>query len=213
MTDEPESEDQAYFHAIEKTFIRLRGAPLLLSPSDWRMAQSWRRAGIPLELVEEALETVFHRREKRGAKGRVQSLRYCREAVETAWEELQELVAPSRRDEAETVDAAAQLELLVKALPDVDVVERLDLGNRIRAIDGAMSEREKALGALESEVYAAVAADLSKDERKALEQRVDTVLADLPEPLEGLERDRAAERLRRQILRRRMGLPQLTLFN
>ena len=43
--------DQAYFQAIEETFVRLRGAPLLLSPADWQVARRWHRDGVPLPLV------------------------------------------------------------------------------------------------------------------------------------------------------------------
>ena len=100
MTDDASDEAQQYFRAIEEAFIRLRGAPLLLSPEDWRQAEQWRRRGVPLELVLAVLEQVFARRLERGARGRIQSLRYCAQAVETAWQEVEALTAGGRRREA-----------------------------------------------------------------------------------------------------------------
>ncbi|HXO27368.1 MAG TPA: hypothetical protein VOA80_08500, partial [Thermoanaerobaculia bacterium] len=119
MTDQENDglEDHAYFLAIEDHFVRLRGAPLLLSPADWQVARRWHRQGIPLELVRRALEEVFARRRERGAKGRISSLRYCAPAVEAAWTDHSELAAPGARVEAEAFDAASRLAALAAALP------------------------------------------------------------------------------------------------
>lgn len=110
-------EDHAYFLAIEDHFVRLRGAPLLLSPADWQVARRWHQQGVPVELVRRALEEVFARRRERGAKGRISSLRYCAPAVEAAWTEHSELAAPGTRVEAEAFDAASRLAALAAALP------------------------------------------------------------------------------------------------
>src|SRR5260370_40504073 len=69
-------EDHAYFLAIEDHFVRLRGAPLLLSPADWHAARRWHQQGIPLELVRRALEGGVPRRRGRGAQGRVSGPRH-----------------------------------------------------------------------------------------------------------------------------------------
>ena len=45
---EGSAEDQAYFHALEEAFLRLRGRATLLSAADWQVAREWRRAGIPI---------------------------------------------------------------------------------------------------------------------------------------------------------------------
>jgi len=208
-----ESSDQAYFHAVETLFIELRGAPLLLSPADWRITRGWREAGIPIDLVREALETVFRRREERGTKGKVQSLRYCRDAVESSWEEFRELSAPGDQKGADTVDVDKQMAQILRAFPENETIERLGLKERIAAIEGSLSERETELQALEAELYRELEHDQGDEERESLEQRILSVLATLPEPLAGAERERATERLRRQILRRRNGLPVLSLFS
>jgi hypothetical protein len=113
----PGAADQAYFLAVEDIFVRLRGAPLLLSPADWQAARRWHRQGVPLEVVREALEEVFARRRERGAKGRISSLRYCGPAVEAAWERHSDLAAHGERAPAEAFDAAGRLRRLAAALP------------------------------------------------------------------------------------------------
>ena len=61
--------DFGYFQTLEEAFIRLRGAPLLLSPADWQMAKEWRQRGIPVELIERVLgEVLEERREGEAAE-------------------------------------------------------------------------------------------------------------------------------------------------
>jgi hypothetical protein len=87
----------AYFHAIEETFLRLRGSGCLLAPPDYQAARGWHTAGVPLDLVLAEIAGVFERRRERGDRGPVNSLRYCASAVESAWAELRELQAPGDR--------------------------------------------------------------------------------------------------------------------
>lgn len=95
----------AYFHAIERVFIALRGAPLLLAPADWQIARRWHHDGVPLSLVLDTLAAVFAKRRERQAagalSGRIVTLRYCAPAVDAAWLEQRALLAPGlRADEA-----------------------------------------------------------------------------------------------------------------
>src|ERR1700682_2604255 len=79
-------EDRAFFAAAEAAFIRRRGTPFLLSPTDFALLKQWRALGVPLEAVETGIDDAFTRREERSAIGRVNSLSYCRDAVLEAWE-------------------------------------------------------------------------------------------------------------------------------
>lgn len=79
-------EDRAWYEAVEAAFIRRRGTPFLLSPSDFALLRQWRVLGVPLEAVEIGIDDAFGRREERKAVGRVNSLSYCRDAVLEAWE-------------------------------------------------------------------------------------------------------------------------------
>src|SRR5512143_3536121 len=79
-------EDRAYYAAAEAAFVRRRGTPFLLSPTDFALLKEWRALGVPLEAIEAGVDEAFTRREERRAVGRVNSLSYCRDAVLEAWE-------------------------------------------------------------------------------------------------------------------------------
>ena len=122
-------EDRAYYEAVEAAFIRRRGTPFLLSPSDFALLQEWRALGVPLEAVEAGIDEAFTRREERKAIGRVNSLSYCRDAVLEAWERRAETARGKRPPDAGAeVDAKARarrpsrarLEAARSRRPDLD---------------------------------------------------------------------------------------------
>jgi hypothetical protein len=229
-------EDHAYFLAIEDHFVRLRGAPLLLSPADWQVARRWHRQGIPLELVRRALEEVFARRRERAAKGRISSLRYCAPAVEAAWTEHSELAAPGARVEAETFDAASRLAALAAALPSIaggrsgpagpgglpgspglvglrglaglraELVALADAGLDPQAIEERLAE-------LDRRTLDGALAALDAEERAALDATLDKAIGTVAGRLAAAEIERARGRLARQVLRERLELPMLSLFS
>jgi hypothetical protein len=220
VDDETETdglEDHAYFLAIEDHFVRLRGAPLLLSPADWHAARRWHRQGIPLELVRRALEEVFARRRERGAKGRISSLRYCSPAVEAAWAQLSELAAPGARTPPQDFDACARLTALAAVLraspglPEADEL-RAELASLERsgldpqAIEDRLAELDRRMldGAL---------AALAAAERAALDATVEKAIGAFAGRLADSEIEQARGRLARQVLRDRLGLPMLSLFS
>lgn len=206
------AEDHAYFRAVEDVFIRLRGAPLLLSPADWRVAQRWHRLGVPLALIETTLAEVFAKRGERGARGKVQSLRYCAPAVEAAWEEVQELQAPGEREEeAPALDVPARLEALAAALPP-KLAGRDELAAAIRALTGPPETVEEALVRLEEETLDAADRRLRAPGRDELERQADASLAGVADRLPAAEVEAARERLLRRLLRKRIELPVLSLF-
>lgn len=211
-TDLESSDAHAYFRAIEETFVRLRGAPLLLSPADWRVAEGWHREGIPLELVRCVLEEVFARRRERGARGRIQSLRYCVGAVERAWEEVRELSGPGRKAAAVPLAVEPRLEALAAALP-ADLPERSLWAGRITGLGGDSAGVEEALAALDGELLGRLEASLEESRRREVDARVEASLGALASRLTREEVNLAKERLRRQVLRQRLGLPVLSLFS
>jgi hypothetical protein len=210
--------DHAYFQAVEELFVRLRGAPLLLSPADWQVARRWHREGIPLDLVRRSLEEVFEKRKERGARGKISSLRYCAPAVEAAWAALRELTAPGDREEAAPWDPSARLAALAGSLPEGFPAWE-DLAGRLRALGAQASETsdaeglESRLAALDREMLEAAAAGLSEADRAELETAVEATLGSLRGRLSAGELERSRERLGRQLLRRRLGLPLLSLFS
>jgi len=210
------AEDHTYFLALEETFIRLRGAPLLLSPADWQTARAWRREGIPLELVRRTLEQVFKRRREREAKGPIPSLRYCSRAVKGAWAKIQELTAAGERGEAPAFDLPGRLAALAAALPE-DVPRRSAWQERIQSLADVSGEDmeavEEGLARLDEELLSAAAEPLDEAGERALEAEVEHALSALAGRLSKQELERSRTQLRLRLLRRRLGLPVLSLFS
>jgi len=205
------ADDHAYFQAIEDCFIRLRGAPLLLSPSDWQLARHWHRQGIPLGLVLETLEQVFASRQARGAKGKVQGLRYCASAVEKAWLERSELVATGERQVVEPIDITERLGRLSAALNTCQAVPR-DLADRVTALGGTPEAVEATLASLDREMMEMAVASLDGTSIEEIRGSVEGSLAKLHSRLSESEALRVRERLFREGVRRRLSLPVLSLF-
>lgn len=213
---EPEDLDHSYFQAVEEIFVELRGAPLLLSPADWQVARRWHQEGVPLELVRSTLGEVFARRKERGAKGKISSLRYCAPAVEAAWADLRELTAPAHRMEAPAFEVAPRLAALAAALP-AGFSGREALATRLNALlnslTGDPQQIEEQLSAMDREMLDRAAEGLDGETRSELEAAVEKTLASLGGRLPAAELESSRERLARQILRRRLGLPVLSLFS
>ncbi len=82
-----------YFTEIEEHFQRRRGSLLLLSTLDWALIETWREAGIPLEVVLRGIDEAFDKYEARQSKGRqrrINGLAWCAQAVMEAAEQQKE---------------------------------------------------------------------------------------------------------------------------
>ncbi|HKP12833.1 MAG TPA: hypothetical protein VJZ91_12000 [Blastocatellia bacterium] len=77
-----------YFTEVEEEFVRRRGKPLLVSPLDWALIESWKNAGIPLHVVLRAINKSFDSYDARPRKYRkVNSIFYCQQEVEASFAE------------------------------------------------------------------------------------------------------------------------------
>lgn len=77
-----------YFTEVEEEFVRRRGKPLLVSPLDWALIESWKTAGIPLRIVLRAINRAFDAYDARPRKYRkVNSVFYCQQEVESSFAE------------------------------------------------------------------------------------------------------------------------------
>jgi hypothetical protein len=75
-----------YFTEVEEEFVRRRGKPLLISPMDWALVETWKNAGIPLHIVLRAINQSFDAYDARAQKHRkVNSMFYCQQAVEASF--------------------------------------------------------------------------------------------------------------------------------
>ena len=98
-----------YFTEIEEYFWKKRGAHLLVSPLDWAIMETWRKAGIPLDAALKGIDRAFesYQKSRRGGLGKpLKSLAYCTDAVLEAAEEQQEAAAGSGPNAARVARAA-----------------------------------------------------------------------------------------------------------
>jgi hypothetical protein len=150
--------DEQYFLRVEQHFGRRRGGPLMLSPSDWRLLEGWRAQGIPLRVVLRGINQAFDRFAASGPRpDRINSLRYCAQEVQAAWEDH---CGAYRRSDTGTADstglpaASAHLAAVAtacrraaSALGDaaaaclVDAADELD-GLERHAREGSLDARE-----------------------------------------------------------------------
>jgi hypothetical protein len=76
-----------YFTEVEEEFVRRRGKPLIISPLDWALVESWKNSGIPLHVVLRAINRAFDARESRSTVIKVNTIFYCEQAVEESFAE------------------------------------------------------------------------------------------------------------------------------
>ena len=204
--------DQAYFRAIEELFIGLRGTPFLLSPADWQQAQKWYRQGIPLGLVLSSLEDLFSTRAASGKRGRIQSLKYCSGAVETAWGDYQDLAATGEARATQPLDTKTRLKSLSAAIPE-NFPDRAKICARILALQGSPEEVERGLLELDRLTVDTAYRLLSLSERSELDRSVDLAMERLEPRIEMDSQEDVRRRLKEQSLRSAIGLPFLSLFS
>ena len=219
--------ESEYATLIEETFIAERGTPFLLSSKDWQLIRTWRESGIPTDTVVRAVRETFEKRRARGAAGKINSISYCAAAVEERWEmERRGLVGQGegRRDE-KPVEIGPRLENLVAALRSAKGavaggVDRETLGKgiekaiaKIEALprEGSFEEIEEKLFRIEASLVRKLLAAFDASSAAAVEASVAGALGETdgvsPEVVE-----RMRKALTRREVRRRLGLPAITLF-
>jgi len=203
--------DHAYFQAIEECFIRLRGAPLLLSPADWQLARSWHETGIPLTLILETLERIFAQRAESGAGGRVQGLRYCAPAIETAWKTQAEIQATGSRTPPMALDTRGRLDALSKAVRQLGF-DATSIADELDALDGSPDVVEKSLVDLDRRLLEIAERSLDRTALDKIGLSVDRSLERVRARMDEEEVARVRLRLFREAVRRQCELPVLSLF-
>lgn len=88
----PQDNDQAsYLERVERHFGLRRGGPLFLSPRDWHVVNKWQERGLPIEVVLQGINRAFDAIHASSTRTqRINSLAYCRQHIEDAWQEHRE---------------------------------------------------------------------------------------------------------------------------
>lgn len=140
-------------------------------------------------------------------------------AIEVLLENEKEDAELGRRKEAIVgdgedpgLDLPARLENLAAALPP-SLAGRNVVAEQIRAFEGGAEAIEKNLAELEREVVRQATEALPPAEVDAVERELADSLATITQRLPADKVERAGDRLREEILRRRMKLPVLSIFS
>ena len=160
-----------YFTEIEERFQRRRGSLLLLSTLDWALIETWREAGIPLEVALRGIDEAFDKYEARQHKGRqrrINGLAWCAQAVMEAAEQQKEAAIGMAVSADNEADAGFEAQRIVGHLEDA-----------AQALDAAAIAQESY-----SEYWASSLAALALRLRAMAEE-----LAAPPAKLEELERE------------------------
>src|ERR1700693_974944 len=215
-------EDRRYYQAAEAAFIRRRGTPFLLSPRDFALLKEWRVLGVPIEAIEQGIDAAFSRREERQARGRVNSLDYCVDAVLEAWERRAEAsVGRGGGRSGSEPDIAGALRGLAGSLADL-ALRRPDLAGPVEsasrsierlAMSGKNAEEiETSLARLDKRLAKALYDALPGPERDRLDAEVQTALSRANIRMDADTAERTRRALSRRTLREVLDLPRLTLL-
>jgi hypothetical protein len=232
-----------YFTEIEDEFVRRRGKHMLVSPLDWSLIETWQQRGIPLRIALRGISQSFDTYDQQPKKiGRtVNSLMYCQQAVEEAYQQYMNSQVGTHEDQDGTVETDTEPGFSVQALRDA--LE--DWQTSIRLIGEKHQDDSFFLEALERATsrLGAIVVQIEQPDHKYLEQ-LDAEL-NLIEGilLEGVTRNAGEDKLGRltaeaekelksyksrmekeiylqtlknrvaQKLRTEYGLPRLSLFN
>lgn len=206
------SENHRYFRELEELFINLRGAPLLLSPADWKTAREWFRLRIPLDVIEGVLRELLGRHPERRGRAGVRSLRYFDSAVQQAWEEARELSADFGEDRAHPLDIPSRLEALAGAIPE-SIEGCHEMRQKVLALSGDAGDVEARLGALDGTLLERAIEALNAKERESIDREVGEAIALLEKRVAPEQRGEIGQQLLAKAVRRRVGLPVLSLFS
>jgi len=110
-----------YFTEIEEHFQRRRGSLLLLSTLDWALIETWREAGIALEVVLRGIDEAFdkHDARQRSSSRRVRQingLAWTAQAVMEAAEQQIEAAAGIAAEATPTADAGFEVQRIADHL-------------------------------------------------------------------------------------------------
>ena len=220
-----------YFTEIEERFQQRRGSLLMLSTLDWALIETWREAGLPLEVVLRGIDDAFDKHDSkvrtRGkASGRrINGLAWAAQSVMRAAGEAVDAATGVRAAETpresgfEQERVAAYLESNAEAIEaakvEVGVVARLrELAAAMRAgsLPAGLEELDRILTALEERLLAGLLTSAPEDEILRLKEQAARELA----PYRGKMGVVQIRQVQQQFLHKQMladrGLPRLSLF-
>jgi len=193
-----------YARAIEKRWSGMLDRPTVLSPREWSRVRDWFERGIPLDIVEDAIEEA--RQKARRGRGRPpRSLGYLATAIEEAWAVVQQgrVPEPVAVDGPVPDEVPAAWQQVHDALPADSPLRRL-LAELIEHL-GQGADRLELDSRLDGELPDAV----PRATRDEVERDVRQELAPFRGRMEPTVFDRTVAHALIDRLRRRFGLARL----
>ena len=229
-----------YFTEIEERFQQRRGSLLMLSTLDWALIDTWREAGLPLEVVLRGIDEAFDHYDAkvaraRGRVRRINGLAWCSQAVlETAQRAAEASLAEPPPNtpltSAETRETGFELDRIAAflrtnadkvALADLPGSLAADTSNRLQALADdlhsgtpatSLEALDRSLSVLEEKLVAALLTTTSEIDLTALREQADRELA----PFRGKMQAVQIRQVHQQFLHKRLleshRLPRLSLF-
>jgi len=215
-----------YYQEVENYFVARRGSPLFITPSEWDLVWRWEQQGIPLAVVKEGIDRVFERPKTLSKPRR---LGYCRQTVEAEFRRFRESSLGVRAGGTEEEDSGAEAHLteISSRLRDLAAVwsekeRELALflertSDAVRSLseraEEAPAEVERELAAIDGKLVVeseAVLGDAAREElRREAESSLESYRERMPEKIYRA----ALESGYRRRLRKRIGLPTLSLYS
>lgn len=193
-----------YFLTVQDEFVRLRGTPFLLASTDFEITRSWHEAGIPVEVVVDAMRDVLEGREPEARK--VRGLRFVDRAVWKAWHQLGGGAPSGHRT------APDKLPALVAALRRANLADCGRIADEVAAVQGTVAEQEASLQRLDEELLAAARAELGDNWLTSSRRRATKALHALRPRLIADQWNAEVEAWIDDAAREVLQLPRLSLF-
>ncbi len=227
-----------YFTEIEERFQQRRGSLLMLSTLDWALIETWREAGLPLDIVLRGIDDAFDHYDSKlaRAKGRVRKingLAWCSQAVMESAQRAAgaSLAAPppntpaTSAEPAETGFEPNRIAAFLRGNADriaaanlpgtiADTAARLQtLAEELESNHAAnLEDLDRTLSVLEEKLLAALLTATSETDLTALREQAARELA----PYRGKMQAVQIRQIQQQFLGKRLlekhSLPRLSLF-
>lgn len=222
---EPGTDEDNYYAEVESYFVGRRGSPLFITPSEWDLVWRWEQLGIPLAVVKEGIDRVFERAK---TLSRPRRLGYCRQTVEAAFRRHRESSLGGRAGETAEGGSVASSRLaeisagLLQLAAEwserenefARFLERT--GDAIRSLseraEEAQGDIERELSTFDNAIVVECESVLGDAVRGELRREAELSLESYRERMPEKIYQAALESAYRRRLRKRIGLPTLSLY-
>ncbi len=221
-----------YFTEIEDRFQRRRGSLLMLSTLDWALIETWRDAGVPLEVVLRGIDDAFDKHDAklrlnaRGRSRKINGLAWAAQSVMRAAEQAVDAATGARMEPAAAAkESGFEQERVVayllgnammieQAQVEPGVVARLrELAAQVRTAEApGLEELDRVLTALEERLLAGVLTSAPEAELVVLKEQASRELAPYRSKMGAVQIKQVQQQFMQKRLLEARGLPRLSLF-